>query len=187
MKIVGVTGAIGSGKSTFCGALREISGRDIVFECDSEAKSFYDEPAFRQFIQNKFLKGESFSLKALSDVVFADKTLLGELETIIFDRLESRLDAWIQDRKNEKVVFVESAIFEKAPSIAERLDEVIVVQSSSNIERAAARDGREAESIRRRAQQQPSPKGDIVITNDGTLEDLYEKAREVLKRLDNER
>lgn len=187
MKIVGVTGAIGSGKSTFCDALREIYGRDIVFECDQEAKSFYDDPAFRLFIQNKFLKGESFSLKALSDVVFADKTLLRELETIIFDRLESKLDAWIQDRKNEKVVFVESAIFEKAPSIAERLDEVIVVQSSSNIERAATRDGREAESIRRRAQLQPAPKGDIVITNDGTFEDLYEKAREVLKRLDNER
>lgn len=187
MKVVGVTGTIGSGKSTFCDALREISGRDIVFECDQEAKSFYDDPAFRQFIQNKFLKGESFSLKALSDVVFADKTLLRELETIIFDRLESKLDAWLQDRKNEKVVFVESAIFNKAPMIADRLDSMIVVQSSLNIERAAARDGVLAESISRRAQVQTAPEGEILVTNDGTLEELYEKAREVLKRLDNER
>lgn len=173
--LVGITGGIGSGKTTFCKAL-EACGASVYY-CDTRAKGFYSDGDFCTIIENEILSGEPFSLKALSAKVFGDKALLKKLENLVYSRLEGDFKAWREEHKSEKVVFVESAIFPKAPWLEDQVDVMVEISSSDSLLRAADRDNVSLASVKARAEAQPkSEKVSITITNNGSVAELSEKA-----------
>ncbi|MCF0175042.1 MAG: dephospho-CoA kinase [Bacteroidales bacterium] len=178
MKIIGITGGIGSGKSTFCGFLAAMGVP--VFECDSQVKRLYKEDTeFAKWVAENILE-ETFSgelsLKRLSYVVFSHPEKLAALEEQVFKRLTPRLEAWIASQ-NTPAVVIESAILNKVPEIAALCGTIVEVTSEKAMERAAARDGVSIGAINKRAQVQQRFDADIIIRNDGSLEELHEEAK----------
>lgn len=184
--IVGITGGIGSGKTTFCKALEGCGAS--VYYCDQRAKSLYDDGDFCAVIQNEILSGEPFSLQSLSNRVFSDRALLKKLENLVYSRLEVDFEEWLEEHKSEKVVFVESAIFPKAPWLENQVDVMVEISSCDSLLRAADRDNVSLAAVRARAEAQPiSSKISITITNNGSVAELSAKAAALYKEFNDRR
>lgn len=189
MKVIGISGGIGSGKSTFCGFLSELGAP--VFICDDQARKLYvEDREFALWVTREILgdlPGDGrttippIDLRAVSNAVFKDKTLLRKLEAQVFGRLIIRLDAWLSSQAGP-AAFIESAIFDKAPEFASRCDIMIEIVAEDALARAASRDGAEISSIEARAAAQGRVHADTIIYNDGTLGDLKAQAAALYNR-----
>lgn len=176
--IIGITGGIGSGKSTIA---RELVKRGFaVYDCDREAKRIIAENPDVQkeiidllgkeaFIKSPITKPQSpiYNTAYVAQRVFEDKTLLSKLNAIIHPAVG--LD--IMKRQPD---FVESAIlFESGLNLLCHRIIVIDAPEDIRIARTIARDYHGDASpaninkVRARIHAQHIPQGDLTIINDG--------------------
>ena len=181
--IIGITGGIGSGKSTIAKQLREMGYR--VYDTDNEAKRLIVEDThIRQQIEQLFgsevYKDGVYQTALVAQRVFADHSLLAKLNAIvhpavkadIMDRV-SRLASQESQIGNQKnLFFIECAILYQA-GFDTLCDKVVAVTAPEEIRlaRAVARDHSTIEKVRARIHAQEAEKdvkrADIVINNDG--------------------
>jgi dephospho-CoA kinase len=93
---LGLTGGIGSGKSTACAFLRElgaatISADDLVHELLAE-KTVVDR--VERHFGPGFVAGEVVDRPALAHLVFEDDEALGWLEKLLHPRVRRRVEEW---------------------------------------------------------------------------------------------
>lgn len=164
--IIGITGGIGSGKSTIA---RELARRGYsVYDCDVEAKRIIAEDKEVQRAIIKLLSAEAFrdgkyNTEYVAKRVFENINLLGELNAIVHP-------AVVQDIKHTNPDFVESAILYEA-GLDKICKKVIFIDAPEKlrISRTIARDGCDEQSVKARikSQQTLPPKDAILIRNDG--------------------
>ena len=193
MLLVGLTGGIGSGKSTVSGMLAE-RGAEII-DADHIARQVV-MPGTRAWcrIRDHFGPGVlhpdgHIDRQALADLVFADQAKLTVLNEIthpeIFARIADQLEA---HHDQDEVVVLDAALLIEA-GLAEGVDVIIVTHSPREIqvERLAARGlGERDASSRIAAQLEPDKRlarADIVIDNRGSLEELGRRVDEVWEDL----
>ena len=175
--IIGITGGIGSGKSTIA---RELAKRGyIVYDCDQEAKRIIAENADVQQEIIDLLGEESFvdgiyNTQYVAKRVFEDPHLLAAINAIVHPAVG--LD--IMKRKPD---FVESAIlYESGLDIL--CDRIIVIDAPEEIR--IARTLNRNYDVRARIKAQKIPTGDLVINNDGktSIADLADQILNWLKK-----
>ncbi len=186
--IIGITGGIGSGKSTIA---QELAKRGFtVYDCDREAKRIIAENTDVQqeiidLLGEEAFAGGRYNTAYVAKRVFEDKQLLEALNAIVHPAVG--LD--IMKRKPD---FVESAIlFESGLDIL--CDRIMVVDAPEEIRiaRTIARDYAGDASpaninrIRARISAQADHKGDLHISNDGkkSIADLADEIVNWLKKL----
>lgn len=176
MKVLVLTGGIGSGKSAVAAILRK---RGVpVWDSDSEAKKLYT-PSMVSRLEQEFgtrlsLPDGSLDTKALAAIVFSNPELLKRLEDILYPELKERFLAWASAQDSE-VVVMESAIVLSKPAFEGMWDGVILVTAPKALRaaRAAERDGVSKVSVLRRMKNQSVPgKADVIIRNTGTPQEL---------------
>ena len=181
--IIGITGGIGSGKSTIAKQLREMGYR--VYDTDNEAKRLIVEDTHvRQQIEQLFgsevYKDGVYQTALVAQHVFADHSLLAKLNAIVHPAVKadimnrvSRLasqESRIGNQKN--LFFIECAILYQA-GFDTLCDKVVAVTApeETRLARAVARDHSTIEKVRARIHAQEAEKdvkrADIVINNDG--------------------
>ncbi|WP_158962932.1 dephospho-CoA kinase [Myroides fluvii] len=149
--IVGLTGGIGSGKTTVA-KLFEKHGVPIYI-ADERARMIMDQPEVVQAVQqifktsviNEFGLLDRARIKAL---VFDDKTLLEQLNQVVHPRVKKDFEDWLAAQHNSPFVIKESAIlFENG--LEKDCDVVILVVAAEEvrIERVMARDGVSKEQV----------------------------------------
>lgn len=194
MAVIGVTGGIGSGKSTFSKMLAEKLGARL-FDADASARELLEsDPAVREKITAEVF-AEAYSpdgrpdRAAIRRVVFHDPAAKIRLEAILHPRIRER---WTQlaaeCRQNATPLVVEiPLLFETG---AERFfDKIVTVACSreTQLTRTAARGlaQDEAEAIIRSQfpLDQKTARADFVAWNDGTLANLENQASELAKTL----
>ncbi len=177
--IIGITGGIGSGKSTIA---RELVKRGFaVYDCDREAKRIIAEnPDVQQEIID--LLGEEAFIYHLSSIiyntqyvakrVFADPHLLKELNRIVHPAVKA--DILSSFTSHLSPLFLESAIlFESGLNLL--CNRIIVIDAPEDIRiaRTIARDYHGDASpaninkVRARIHAQHIPQGDLTLLNDG--------------------
>ncbi len=174
MKIIGITGGIGSGKSTICKVFQTLG--IPVFNADDEAKNIYQtEPIALQqvkqvFGDNVFTAGELDKTK-LAQTVFADAEKLSQLNTIIHPLVRKRFTQWL---KNQTVPFVirEAAILIESGAYKD-CDHIVLITAAeqTRINRVMKRNNISEVEIRRRianqwTDEQRRPYCDFEINND---------------------
>lgn len=192
---LGVTGGIGSGKSTVCRLFEALGAR--VFYADHEAKRLMTEdPALRQAILDAF-GPESYQPNGqlnrayLAERVFDDPNALRRLNALVHPHV---LHAFQEARKQATRAQVPLLILEAAllfESGADRLvDHVLVVDvpEAERIRRVVARDGIPPEKVRARMQHQLPPeilraRADFVLENTGSLEQLRQQVEALYRHL----
>jgi len=194
MAVIGVTGGIGSGKSTFSKMLADHLGARL-FDADSAARELLEsDPAVRQEITTE-LFAEAYSpdgkpdRAAIRRLVFHDPAAKARLESILHPRIRER---WTQlaaeCRQNATPLVVEiPLLFETG---AERFfDRIVTVACSheTQLARTAARGlpRDEAESIIRSQLplERKTSLAHFVVWNDGSLTNLENQASELAKIL----
>lgn len=113
MKVVGITGGIGSGKTTVCKIFELL--KIPVFYADEEAKKLYDEKKILEKVVAIFGKkildaNKRIDRKKLARIVFNNKFFLAQLNAIIHPEVIKRFEAWKKQQKGAKYVIKEAAI-----------------------------------------------------------------------------
>lgn len=190
-KIIGLTGGIGSGKSTVAKYL--ISKEVPVYIADDEARKLMQSKAVINAIVKVFgpeVLGNDGLLdrKALANIVFNDKEKLALLNGIVHPKVKKHFEAWVEKNKTHPFVVKEVAIlFETKGHL--QCDKTILVTAPLDvrIERTMKRDHVTKEEVLLRIQNQlPDEEkvklADYVIQNIN-LEDTYNQIDELLKDL----
>ena len=175
MLTVGITGGIGSGKSTVC---RVFELLDVpVFYADVEARKLQDENSDVRAAMISLLGKEVYSVdglnrKLVAEKVFSDKNLLVQLNKIIHPATINAFLKWKENYADNPYLLKEAAIlFESASNIG--LGKIIVVTAPEElrINRIMKRDTISREQIIARITNQLSEeekiaRADFVIEND---------------------
>ncbi len=170
---IGVTGGIGSGKSTVC---RLFAARGIaVYDTDAAAKRLMaEDAALRRAIEARFGE-ESYQEGALNRQwlarqVFGDEAALQALNRLVHPAVIADFERWATEQQSVYVV-VESAILYEA-GLDRAVDKVVAVLAPERlrIERAMQRDGATEEQIRSRMAAQLSDeelhrRADVALVN----------------------
>ncbi len=190
-KVIGLTGGIGSGKSTVSQILAELGV--VVIDADKVGHEAYQphtktwQDLVATFGQQIVAADGSIDRKKLGAIVFGNPAELARLNKIVhprmFEMMKERIDAY---RKQEiKVVVLDAAILFEA-NWTPLVDEVwvVVTDETAVVERVHNRSGFPEEQIRSRIRSQMSneermKRADLVIKNDGLVEDLRRKVHEL--------
>ena len=176
MKRVAITGGIGSGKSTVCRALSEISGAPI-YDSDRRAKEIMaTHPEVRQdlmeFFGEEVFEGGVLNRPLIASQVFGNEEKLQRLNAIVHPRVVADFELWAESQRGEYVI-LESALLFTSPLVG-HYDLAVVVDApiELRIARCVTRDGATAEQIRRRIESQmPAEemraRADLVVEADG--------------------
>lgn len=156
---VGVTGGIGSGKSTVCELLR---ARGVaVYDSDSRAKILMaQDECIRQRIIEAF-GSESYNAEGLDRVylarcVFGSEESLQRLNEIVHPAVRADFRKWAEEQSAPYVVLESAILFEAG--FESEVDTTLAVMAplSERLARTMARDGADRESILRRMEHQLS-------------------------------
>ena len=175
MLSVGITGGIGSGKSTGCRVFELLEVP--VFYADAEARKLQEEDAsvraaIISLFGNDIYNASGLNRKLVAEKVFTDKFLLDQLNKIIHPATIIAFNKWKENYNDKSYVLKEAAIlFESSGNIG--LDKIIVVSAPEDIriERIMKRDTLLREQIISRMKNQMSDeektaRADFVIVND---------------------
>ncbi len=172
MQLIGLTGGIGSGKSTIA---REIISRGYpVYDTDREAKRIIiHNPAVRSQVETIFgsdvFDGDQYLTERVAAQVFADETLLAKLDAVVHPAVAFDLHHWAKEQS--KTCFVESAILFSS-GLNKLCNKTVWIDAPEElrIARTIARDHSDINKVRARirAQHDDSASADIILTNDGT-------------------
>lgn len=194
MKTIGLTGGIGSGKSTAAKILAELGAE--VIDADRVGHEVYlpGTPGWDQVVAafGRGIVGADGTIdrKSLGAIVFADRSKLAELNAIVHPLIAQAVAQRVaHGSAMGKPIVVEAAVLIEANWNA-LVDEVwlVVAHPEAVVARLNAQRGLSREAIEARVRSQLSDaerraKSDVVIDNSGTLEEL----RAQLARLWNER
>jgi dephospho-CoA kinase len=182
--VIGLTGGIGSGKSTVAKMLAEL-GADVI-DTDKVGHDVYrpGTDGFRQvttaFGQDIVAPGGGIDRRALAAKVFADPDALARLNAIVHPLIGLAVRDWLQRAQAEPAT---TPIVVEAPVLMEAgwrfFDEVwvVVVEPETAVARVTASRDMTADEVRRRIAAQMSNAererlADRVIRNDGDLAEL---------------
>lgn len=171
---VGVTGGIGSGKSTVCKVLEAMNFP--VYYSDHEAKSLVNnnQDLKHQLISllgKEIYESGQLNRPKLAELIFNDFKLKEKVNGIIHPAVREHFKAWILKQKSD-IIFNEAAILFETGAY-QSYDKMILVTAPEavRINRVQQRDGSAETDIKSRMQNQWSddqkiPLADYVITND---------------------
>lgn len=185
--IIGLTGGIGSGKSTIAKQLR-LMGYE-VYDTDSEAKRLIVEDAhvreqIETLLGKEVYQDDVYQTALVAQKVFADRTLLARLNSIVhpavrqdilkkFRSTSELLNSSSAASEPSELFFIECAILYQA-GMDQLCDKVIVVTAPEEVRltRTIARDNSNVDRVRARMRAQNVEedlcRADIIINNEGT-------------------
>lgn len=153
--VVGITGGIGSGKSTVVNFFLEL-GNIAVYLADDEAKKLMNTlPVIKEKLIAEFsaevYKNDKLNRSFLANIVFSNKKKLELLNSIVHPEVYKHLQDFIQKNKDKDYVLYENAIlFENGSD--EFCDKIITVTAPKElrIERVIKRDKSTREAVEKR-------------------------------------
>ena len=196
MLIVGLTGGVASGKTAISQVLRE-EGAHII-DADQIARELVQthQPAWSELIKafGKEILQENGSIhrKKLANKVFLDSKKRELLNQILHPRIKEEMERRTKEigqKDPEAIVVIDAALLVELGDQRD-LDKLIVVASTQTqqIERLKGRDGVTLEeAMRILSSQMPLEEkvklADYVIRNEGSIEEVKKRAKEVFKEL----
>ena len=194
MIIIGVTGGMGSGKSSVCKFLEKLGAK--IIEADKVAKSLYStEPDLKNKIVESFGSnvldewGE-ISFKQLAEKAFKDENSVALLNQITHPFIRDAIrDKIINHTMTDDIIAVDAALLFEG-ELLYTVDYIITITAPTKVrvDRIVA-SGRfsEEEALKRISYQlsdeEKTEKADFVIQNDGTLEELKKKVESVYNEI----
>ena len=189
-KIIGLTGGIGSGKTTIANYFAE---KGIpVYIGDDEAKKITESPEILQSIRTVFgdevFNNEKLDTVKVSQIVFNDTDKLKQLNEIIHPAVKKHFKNWVLQNSNFDFVVYETAILFESGSY-KQCDVVISVIApiETRIKRVMVRDSVSREDVIKRMENQwldeeRIKNSDFIIENTNKKEMEFQ-ADEILKKI----
>ena len=192
-KIIGLTGGIGSGKTTIANYI--VSLGIPVYNADDEAKKIMQLPEIIQFLKEQFgeeiFENNILNREKLSEIVFNNPDKLHQLNKIVHPVVKKHFDNWVSEHKKFPLIVKEAAILFESGSY-KYCDNIITVTSplETRIQRVMQRDVTNRENVLNRIKNQWTDeqrigKSDYIINNT-TVKESYLQVDKILNLLKNQ-
>lgn len=196
MKVIGVTGGIGAGKSVACAMFAECGG--TVIDADKIAREVMEQgrPAYSEtvsaFGKDILQPDGEIDRKELAAIVFSDSARLEKLNAIthkhIFEEMRRRLDEIPQEGiavLDVPLLFSSDFPFDCDRTVA------VLAEREVRIARVKERDGMDRESVLRRMSSQLSDEeyrrlADVCIDNSDGADILRRQVQKIYDSVRNE-
>lgn len=193
MKVLGITGGVGSGKSQVLAYLQETYGANIC-QLDEVAKKLQQrggscfEQILLAFGENVRGADGELNRECLGQIVFRDKEKLQILNQIVHPEVKRWVQQDISEKKAEgvSIYVIEAALMPDAgyDDICQEMWYIYTEESVRRIRLKASRDYSD-EKITQMIQSQPSEEqfrkiSDVVIDNSGSFEETKKKIGELI-------
>ena len=192
MMIVGLTGGIGSGKSTVAKILLELGFP--VYNSDKRAKLLMNNDSILKnniasiFGENSYINGV-LNTNFISNIVFSDPDTIVQLNSLVHPSVSKDFDKWLKLNISHNIIFKEAAILIESGAYL-KMDKIILIESRNDlkIERILKRDSTDFDSVKKRMDSQSSDIKnkkyvDYIIENNETLESLNTKVNLVIQQI----
>jgi dephospho-CoA kinase len=196
MLVVGLTGGIGSGKTTFASLLSERGAQVIDADALGRDALRPDRPAWHSVVSqfgDEILQANSLEIdrKRLAAIVFSERHKLAALNAIvhpvIIKAIADRLERLAH---TEEIVVLDAALISEL-KLESNLDAMIAVTAARGTRKHRLQRSRGMDPLdiqaRMNAQMNPdeiAARADIVVNNDGRLEALVAEADRVWSELE---
>lgn len=182
MLLVGLTGGIGSGKSTVSALLAERGA--VIIDADAIAREIVEpgKPAYEAVVE-RFGSGVvqsdgTLDRATIAAIVFEDRDALRDLERITHPAVGARMvERMTEEAATDHVVVLDVPLLVEKGTYATAGTIVVDVDPETAVRRLVEQRGMDEADARRRMANQVSrddrlAKADFVIRNDGTLDEL---------------
>ncbi len=115
MKVLGITGGVGCGKSTVLAYLKECYGAYLI-ECDQIARELQEAggvcvPPMTELLGERIVKEDgTIDRQEIARMVFADRSLLEELNGIVHPAVKARVRELIRQQRECRLIVIEAAL-----------------------------------------------------------------------------
>ena len=192
--IIGVTGSLGTGKTTVARMLASKGGKIVDADKFSHMALAKNSPTYKRIIscfgQDILKKDGAISKKKLSKVVFSDKKTLKKLTNIIHPFVIGKIKNAVKDKKKKDLIIIDAPLLIEA-RLTPIVDKLIVVVTNrkTQLSRCKKRKFKKEEVMRRIKNQLPLSKktkmADYIIDNNSTLKKTKtQKVKSSLKKGD---
>lgn len=189
-KIIGLTGGIGSGKSTVAAYIEELGYP--VYYSDIRAKEIVNEDSYLKERIRELLGTDAYdenglyNRKYVSEKVFSNDELLKKLNETIHPAVRYDFEHWVQEQASS-LIFKETALLFELKLNRECTKSVLVTADDHlRMKRVMDRDGKTYRQIEAIMKNQMSEKdkcrlADYIIYNNTTLENLQQETTQEKK------
>lgn len=188
---IGITGGIGSGKSTVRDFLERRGA--TVFDADREARHLMTQDVLLKsklievLGERAYLEDGSLNRPFISGLIFSSEELRHRINALVHPEVFKKFTLAAEEaEKAGEVAIVREAAILPPPELRNELDIMIVVKTRQDerVRRVEKRDETTVGKIEMRAAAQASDQefeavADVLIENDGSLEELERKVDEV--------
>ncbi len=191
-KIIGLTGGIGSGKTTV-GTYLSSLGIPVYIADEAGRRLLQEEPVISQVRQefgDRIIESGKVRRDILASIVFSDEKKLQALNAIIHPAVQLDFQKWLAEHSKFDIVVKESAILFETGYDAD-CDYVVAVAAPAElrIQRVMDRDNVSRESVLSRIsnqwpQEEISRRSDFVIEN-STIDEMHRQVNDFLKKMRN--
>ena len=174
--LIGLTGGIGSGKSTIAKIFQSLGVP--VFNSDIEARNILNNDIevieeIKSVFGDVYKDGKLDAVK-MSAIVFKDENALSQLNAIVHPKVKDCFDNWVIKNNDTTVLIKEAAILIESGA-HKQMNKIVLVTAheETRVKRVLQRDDTSEEKVLARMKAQLSDKekmayADFVINNDGT-------------------
>lgn len=193
MKVLGLTGGIGSGKSVVDAMFRELGAE--VIDADALAREVVEpgKPALQEIVSSfgtdMLLPDGRLDRPRLAAMIFSDPSARERLNAITHPRIRQRMAEEVAARSGQPGVLILDIplLYENGPSVDVERVIVVWVDEATQIQRLMERDHLTEEQARQRtAAQMPLDekrrRADHVIDNSGSREDTRRQVDAIYRR-----
>ena len=114
MKVLGVTGGIGSGKTTVCGIFKTLGVP--VFSSDEVSKDILFTPYIQKKVEelfgNQVLQNGVLSKQKLAKYIFSSEDALESLNQLLHPKVSEAFETWKKHQKHNVVIKEAAILFE---------------------------------------------------------------------------
>jgi dephospho-CoA kinase len=188
--IIGLTGGIGTGKSTVAASLRKHGF--AVIDADQNVKLVYQKPETLIFIKKHFLAAvhnEQIDFKKLREIVFINQDAKQLIEDYIYQHLPGVfLEAYKMFNNPEVIIYDVPLLFEKQLHLLVDVSVCVYAPREVQIQRLMARDHSTRDLAEKILSNQldieeKKKLSDFIIENTGDIHLLEHKVEEFLKNV----
>lgn len=168
VKVIGLTGGIGSGKTTIANFFKEKGVP--VYIADDEAKKVMQSIEIIDQIKSVFgetlFENNVLNRAKLAEIVFNNADKLAQLNAIVHPAVKKDFENWLQQHKNDQYVVYEAAILFESGRYKE-CDYIVTVTApiEVRIERVMKRDNTTREQVLSRMEMQWNDEKRISLSN----------------------
>ena len=193
MKVIGLTGGFGSGKTTVASIFRSLGAR--VLDADRVAHDAIrkGKPAHKAIVSafgDAMLNGHGdIDRKKLAAIVFSNRQCLTKLNRIVHPVVIAHIKKEIRKFSGKKVVIIDAPLLIEARCL-DLVDKLVVVAASrkKQVARCMKKFGMSRGEVLKRIRNQAPLKykvkaADFVINNDGAIAETKKQVRKVWRKI----